>query len=357
MIIDNIYNIKGQLCSIQTENGRIVEIGPAGTGQKDQEYFDGHGLTVLPGMVDVHTHGLLGMDALDGRLGDLAGAYASIGTTTFLPTAMCAGNDDLMRLTESDINLTGAHIPGFHLEGPYISKEKAGAQNSDFIKSPQISEFNKFRNVRMVTIAPETDPDCEFTAQASQGCIVSLGHTNCSYEQAIKAIDAGANCLTHTFNAMPPLLHRAPGPIGAAVEKQIYVQLICDGIHIAKPVIQAAFRLFPGRVVLISDSIRPTGMPDGTYDCGGLPVRMKNGRASLAQNEGTLAGSTTTLLGCVRKAVEFGIPAETAVDAATRIPAEMLGLNKGVLAPGFDADLILVDKDLQLKEVFLCQTA
>ena len=358
MIIDNVRTLEGQICSIHIEKGKIASIAEPGQcsmgNAGDEDYFDGKGLTALPGMIDVHTHGILGIDTLDFRLADLAKAYASVGTTTFLPTSMCASNGDLLRLTESDTDYPGAHIAGFHLEGPYISKEKAGAQNTDYIAAPLANEFRQFRSVRMVTMAPETDPSCDFIRDASRRCIVSIGHTNCSCDLAIRAIEAGASCLTHMFNAMPPLLHRAPGPIGAAIEKQIYVQLICDGIHIAKPVIQAAFRLFPGRVVLISDSIRPTGMPDGIYDCGGLPVQMKAGRASLASSDGTLAGSTTILLGCVRKAIEFGIPVETAVDAATRIPAEMLGLNKGVIAPGFDADIILVDADFQLKKVFIC---
>ena len=354
MIIDNVKLISGELRSIHIEDGIISAVKEAGCkAGPGEEYFDGGGMTAIPGMIDVHTHGIMGIDTLDCRLPELALAYAKIGTTTFLPTASCASNGALLRLTESDIDVPGAHIPGFHLEGPYLSKEKAGAQNPQYIVPPLANEFRQFRNISMVTMAPETEPSCDFIREASRRCIVSIGHTNCSCDLAIKAIEAGASCLTHMFNAMPPMLHRAPGPIGAAVEKQIYVQLICDGIHIAKSVIQAAFRMFPERVVLISDSLSPTCLPDGDYVCDGLPVTVKGGRASLRDQEGTLAGSTSTLLSCVRKAIEFGIPRQTAIDAATRIPAEMLGIKKGVIAKGFDADILLTDDGLDLKKVFI----
>ena len=354
MIIDNVKLISGELRSIHIENGIIKSLDKAGQiPAGNEEYYDAGGLSAIPGMIDVHTHGIMGMDALDFRLPELAQAYAEIGTTTFLPTASCASEEAMMRLTESSTDVPGAHVPGFHLEGPYLSKEKAGAQNKDYITDPDLEQFNRFRNVRMVTMAPEKDPSFSFIKEASKKTIVSIGHTTCSCQTALEAIEAGASCLTHTFNAMPPMLHRDPGPIGAAVEKQIYIQLICDGIHIAKQVILAAFRMFPGRVVLISDSLSPTGLPDGNYTCDGLAVIVKNGRASLADSESTLAGSTTTLLACVRKAIEFGIPGQTAIDAASRVPAEMLGIKKGVIAEGFDADILLTDDDLNLKKVII----
>lgn len=354
MIIDKVRLINGELRSIHIKNGTICAIKEAGCPlPKDEEYFDAGGLTAIPGMIDVHTHGIMGIDTLDCRLPELAMAYAKAGTTTVLPTASCASRETLLKLTSSRIDVEGANVPGFHLEGPYLSKDKAGAQNPRYIAEPNIDQFREYKNVKMMTVAPETDPDCDFIRQAAGEAIISIGHTTCSCDQAIKAIEAGASCLTHTFNAMPPMLHREPGPIGAAVEKQIYVQLICDGIHIARPIVQAAFRMFPGRVVLISDSLSPTGLPDGGYVCDGLAVTVKNGRASLKDKEGTLAGSTTTLLSCVKKAIEFGIPKKTAIDAATMIPAELLGLKKGIIAEGYDADILLTDGKLNLKNVII----
>ena len=354
MIIDNVKLISGEIRSIHIADGLITAVKKAGCGTDGaEEYIDASGLTAVPGMIDVHTHGIMGIDTLDCRLEELAAEYAKKGTTTFLPTASCTSHEALLRLTGENTDVAGANIPGFHLEGPYLSKEKAGAQNTQYIVPPKMEEFRKYRNVSMVTVAPEADPDCEFISEAAQDTIVSIGHTNCSCEAALKAIEAGASCLTHMFNAMPPMLHRAPGPIGAAVEKQIFVQLICDGIHIAKQAILAAFRMFPGRVVLISDSLSPTGLPDGEYVCDGLPVIVKDGRASLKDSTSTLAGSTTTLLACVRKAVEFGIPRQTAVDAASKVPAEMLGIKKGVIAEGYDADILLTDDALDLKKVII----
>ena len=354
MIIDNVKLISGEIRSIHIADGLITAVKKAGCGTDGaEEYIDASGLTAVPGMIDVHTHGIMGIDTLDCRLEELAAEYAKKGTTTFLPTASCASDEALLRLTGESTDVSGANISGFHLEGPYLSKDKAGAQNTQYIVPPDMEKFRRYKNVRMVTVAPEADPDCEFIREVAPGTIVSIGHTTCSCEAALKAIDAGASCLTHMFNAMPPMLHRAPGPIGAAVEKQIYVQLICDGIHIAKQVILAAFRLFPGRVVLISDSLSPTGLPDGEFICDGLPVIVKDGRASLKDSTSTLAGSTTTLLACVRKAIEFGIPRQTAVDAASKIPAEMLGIKKGVIAEGYDADILLTDDVLDLKKVII----
>ena len=177
------------------------------------------------------------------------------------------------------------------------------------------------------------------------GCVVSIGHTDCNYEQAITAINAGADCLTHTFNAMPPMLHRAPGPIGAAVEKGIYAELICDGRHVSKAAVVALYKMFGAdRLILISDTIRPAGCPDGVYDSGGLEVFMKDGIAAL--KDGTLAGGSQPLLYGVKKAVEFGIDFYEAVKMATETPARSLGLNKGRIEPGFDADLLILESDM-----------
>ena len=202
----------------------------------------------------------------------------------------------------------------------------------------------------MVTIAPESEGSAEFIRAVTPECIVSIGHTDCTYETALEAIENGASCLTHTYNAMPPFHHRNPGPIGAAFERHIYVQIICDGFHISKPVVLATYKMFGAdRMLLISDSIRSAGLPDGEYESGGLKVFLKNGAARLA--DGTIAGSSATLLDCVKKAVEFGIPLDDAVRMASRTPAELLGVKKGRIEPGYDADLLITDRKLNIKTV------
>lgn len=204
----------------------------------------------------------------------------------------------------------------------------------------------------MVTVAPELEGSTEFIKAVSKECVVSLGHTDCDYDTALQAVENGARCLTHTYNAMPPFSHRSPGPIGAAFEKNIYAQLICDGFHVAKPVVSATYKMFgPDRTVLISDSIRCAGLPDGEYESGGLKVVLKNGEARL--EDGTIAGSCATLWDCVKKAAEFGIPFEDAVRMASETPAEMLGIKKGKILPGYDADLLIIDADNEIETVII----
>ena len=192
----------------------------------------------------------------------------------------------------------------------------------------------------------------EFVKQVAGECSVSLGHTDCTYDDAVRAIEAGANSLTHTFNAMSPMLHRAPGPIGAALEKNIYAEVICDGNHVQKAAVLALFRMFGSdRMILISDTIRPAGCPDGVYDSGGLDVYMKNGVATL--KDGTLAGGSRSLMFGVKRAVEFGIDLYEAVKMATETPANSIGLNKGRVEEGFDADLLVLNDDLSIDTVII----
>ena len=246
----------------------------------------------------------------------------------------------------------GAQILGFHLEGPYISPKHKGAQNEKFIRKPDINEFRRFKRVKMMTLAPETEGAYEFISAVTPECVIALGHTDCGYETALRAIGCGANCLTHTYNAMPPFHHRNPGPIGAAFERNIYAQLICDGFHISKPVVLATYKMFgPERMTIISDSIRCAGLPDGRYESGGLDVILKDGAARLP--DGTIAGSCAMLWDCVKKAVEFGIPFEDAVRMASRTPAELLGVKKGVIDCGYDADMLIIDEKMNITAVII----
>ena len=202
----------------------------------------------------------------------------------------------------------------------------------------------------MVTLAPELCGSDEFIKKCTS--VVSIGHTDCDYNTACNAINSGAKCLTHTFNAMPPLHHRNPGPIGAAIDKNIYVQVICDGLHIHPSVIRTLYRLFgKERMILISDSMRATCLSDGEYEFGGQTITVTNGVARTP--EGAIAGSTSTLIQCVKKAIEFGISEEDAFYMASRTPAVLMGENKGLIKEGFDADLISVDDNLNIDKVII----
>ena len=348
MVIKNA-RVNGKLNNILIENGKITLVTE---DSLSGETIDAGGYDVIPGLIDVHTHGIMGYDTMDADFKPLCRYYAVFGTTSFLPTTMTMGIEDLKRATEAKTDFDGANILGFHLEGPYISKKYKGAQNEKYIRTPDAEEFGSFKNVSMITVAPEVENCIEFIKKVSANTVVSIGHTDCDYATAIKAVNSGAKCLTHTFNAMPPLAHRAPGPIGAAVEKGIYAQIICDGLHIQKSVVIAAYKMFGSdRMCLISDSIRPAKMPDGEYESGGLAVFVRDN--SIRLEDGTLAGSYACLMDCVKKAVEFGIPKAEAVKMATETPAGLLGVKKGKIAVGYDADLLIVDELLNIKKVII----
>lgn len=346
MIIKNA-RLKYGTADIKIENGIITGIG---SFYGDDSVIDAEGKPVIPGLIDTHIHGFGGFDASDGRLEDISIALARTGTTTWLPTAMTDSADGLEKLTSQNINVAGANIAGFHLEGPYISKTKKGAQNEAYIKDPDINEFSRFKNVAAVTLAPELKGAAEFIRSVE--CHVSIGHTCCTYDQAAAAIDDGADCLTHTFNAMPPFLHREPGPIGAAFDKNAYAEVICDGVHVSPTAVKALYKMFGSdRMILVSDCIRPAGLPDGEYSSGGLPVFMRNGKLEL--KDGTLAGGSHSLLYCVKKAVDTGIDFYDAVKMASETPANRFGLNKGRLAVGYDADLIILNDSFLPNKVFV----
>lgn len=347
MIITNA-NLFGKIVNIETEGGIISKI----TEGKIQGDIDAKGMRVIPGLIEVHSHGCIGIDTMDADFEKMCRFYAKNGTTSWLPTTMTMGYDDLMKVCDAKTDYEGTNILGFHFEGPYISEKYKGAQNEKYIKNPSVEDFRKFKNVKMITVAPEKEGSMEFIKEVSKDCIVSIGHTDCDYDTAISAIENGANCLTHTYNAMPPLHHRNPGPIAAGVEKHIYAQVICDGFHVQKPMVLATYKMFgKDRMIIICDSIRPAGLPDGEYESGGLDVVLKDGIARL--KDGTIAGSSATQWQCVKKAVEFGISFEDAVCMATKTPATMLGINKGEIKEGFDADLLIIDEDMNIQNVII----
>ena len=337
--------VDGKIMDITAQNGIISKIGTVSdTG------IDFHGMKAYPGLIDIHTHGIGGMDTMDADFAIMAKLQAKNGTTTFYPTTMTASHEAIVRVLTAPFPDIGARIAGFHLEGPYINEKYKGAQNAAYVRKPDFEEFKAFENVKLITIAPETKGAEEFIKNTD--AVICLGHTDADYETAMSAARAGAKCLTHTFNAMPPLHHRKPSLIGAAFDSDMYVQVICDGKHIHPSVIRILYKIFGAdRMVLISDSMRATGLADGDYEFGGLEITVKD-KTARAQ-DGVLAGSTSTLFECVRCAIEFGIPEGDAFKMASETPARLMGLNRGIIETGRDCDLIILNDKNELDTVII----
>lgn len=328
--------------------------------------IDAQGCYLIPGLIDIHTHAAMGEDASDGEpegMPKMSRYYAAKGVTSWCPTTMTLKEPELTRamhvIRDFRRPADGAKVAGVNLEGPFVSYAKRGAQNADNIHVPDAAMFHRLNEasggiVRLITIAPEESGGIEAIREISKTCTVSLGHTTADYDTAMAAYDAGARHATHLFNAMPALGHRAPGVIAAASDAGATVELITDGLHIHPAVVRLTHRLFGDRLVLISDSLRCAGMPDGDYMLGGQPITMKNGKATLKDSD-TLAGSCIHLYDGLRRAVEFGVPLASAITAATLTPAKAIGRDGeiGSLDPGKCADFVVLDRDLNVRAVFI----
>lgn len=332
--------------------------------QDDGEIIDAEGLLVLPGLVDIHSHGAAGEDFSDGNpegLKKILRYERSCGITSYCPTSMTFPKERLRQIFASIKGAQteeGAKVVGINMEGPFLDPAKKGAHVEKWIAAPDVAFVRELNQdvdglVRLVTLAPNMDGAEEFIKEMHEEVCISLGHTAADYDCASRAMKLGAHHVTHLYNAMQPFGHRAPGLIGAAMDDpECMVELICDGYHIHPSAIRAAFRMFgPERVILISDSMRATGMENGTYELGGQEVTVQDRKAVL--KDGTLAGSATNLYGCMCKAVEFGIPLEQAIMAATANPARSIGIfdRVGSIRIGKQADLLLVSENLELKRV------
>ncbi len=336
----------------------------------DGNVLDAAGCYVIPGLVDVHFHGCVGEDFSDATpdgLQKIADFELSQGVAYICPTGMTLPEDQLTAICRNTAahrkkNAGGAEVVGAHLEGPFLCMAKKGAQNGDYLHDPDTAMLERLQKaaegcVRLVTLAPEQPNSVEFIKAASKmGIHVSLGHTVADYETAKAAFEAGADHATHLYNAMPPLAHRDPGVIGAAWEvPSVMPELICDGIHIHPSVVRLTFGLFgKERMIIISDSLRATGMPDGEYPFGGQMIEVHGNRATILGHPETLAGSVTSLMGCLRQAVSFGIPVADAVRACTYNPARSIGIDgrAGTLDAGKEASIVLLDeKDLSIRAI------
>lgn len=346
------------------ENGRFAHVledvpGPA-------EDLDG--ALVIPGLVDIHVHGCAGADFSDGDYAGLvrmARYLARRGVTSFAPASMTLPYDALDKAFHAAARLRregladGARLMGIQMEGPFLSREKRGSQNPAYLRLPDWDRFLRLYDaaeglLRIVDVGPELPGVVEFTRRASEKCRVSVAHTAAGYDQAAAVFDAGATHLTHLFNAMSGIHHRHPGPIGAASEREnVTAELICDGIHVHPSAVRMAFRLFPGRICLISDALRCCGMADGSYSLGGQEILLSGGVARLTG--GAIAGSAADLYQCMRRAVSFGIPREQAVWAATALPARVIGRESetGAIADGRAADFVICGGELEPEAVYL----
>lgn len=340
---------------------------------EDEEIVvDGEGAYAIPGLIDLHFHGCVGADVCDGTpeaLKKIAQYEASIGVTAIAPATMTLPVEELEQILRNaaaykKTQKTGgfeADLLGLNMEGPFISPVKKGAQDEKNIVPCNVEIAKRFLKaseglVKFIGIAPEESSEAvAFIKEMKDSVDISLAHTNADYDTAMAAFAAGANHAVHLYNAMPAFTHRAPGVIGAVADsKHVMAEIICDNVHIHPAVVRATFAMMGAdRMILISDSMRATGMPDGTYTLGGLDVNVNGNRATLVDG-GALAGSVTNLMDCMRTVVKvMEIPLETAVACATANPARSLGVydTYGSISEGKKADIVLLDEDLALKMV------
>ncbi len=355
-------------CDFCVNNGRFAFVGD-GQESRDEDARNLEGLKVIPGLVDVHIHGSMGADFSDGDYDGLlkmAEHLAGCGITSFAPAGMTLPYEVLSRAFACGRRLHDEMPPGhsrlmgIHMEGPFFCEKKKGAQNGAYLKNPDFEAFSRLQEdcgglIRIVDLAPELEGACEFTKKAAELATVSIAHTDADYEDAKAAIEAGVTHLTHLYNAMPPIHHRKPGVIGAGSENEnVVAELICDGYHVHPGSVRMAFKLFPGRICLISDALRCCGMPPGKYELGGQDVFLEEGQPARLE-DGTIAGSASNVYTCMLNAIEYGIPEETAITAATLTPAREIGAEEhiGSIEPGKYADFVICDNELKPLEIYV----
>ncbi len=372
MIIKNasVYTEEGKFAKqdIFIKGGKFVMSAEEADGE---EIIDAEECFAIPGLTDIHFHGCMGHDFCDGTreaITALAEYEASVGVTSIVPATMTLGEDTLQGICEAAAayvkevkNDKAADLCGINMEGPFVAASKKGAQNGAYIRKPDVEMFDKLNQasgnmIKLVAIAPEVEDAMEFIKAKKDETVLSVAHTATDYDTAMEAFEKGATHVTHLYNAMNPYTHRAPGPIAAAADSEAEVELICDGVHIHPAVVRTTFKIFgDDKVILISDSMMATGLEDGDYSLGGQAVKVVGNLATLA--DGTIAGSATNLMDCMRTAVQkMHIPLESAVKCAAVNSAKSVGIydKYGSITPGKVANVVLLKKnDLALEKVIL----
>ncbi|MEV5742175.1 N-acetylglucosamine-6-phosphate deacetylase [Microbispora rosea] len=345
------------------EDGRITHIG---RGQAPRDGLGLGGRVVVPGFVDIHSHGGAGGSFPDGdpeSAAAVAAFHRGRGSTTLVASLVTAAPDTLARAaaTLADLCEEGL-LAGIHFEGPYIARSRCGAHEPTLLRDPDVAEFRALvkagrGHVRMLTIAPELPNALDVIREAAaEGVVAALGHSDATYEQTIEGIDAGASVATHLYNALPPLGHRVPGPIAALLQdERVTVELINDGVHVHPAMLRLAMHAAgAGRTALITDAMAAAGMGDGRYPLGPMTVDVVDGVARLASDApggGSIAGSTLTMDVAFRRTVrEVGRSLVDAALMASLTPARVLGLDGeiGSIAVGKYADLVVLDDDLSV---------
>lgn len=357
---------------IVIKNGTIEQVYTEGKRpQTEDEVLDGKGMYAIPGLIDLHFHGCKGDDFCDGSrdaIARIAEYEASVGVTAIAPATMTLPVEELEQILrvaaeykKGPHSKKEADFVGINMEGPFISPAKKGAQDERNIIPCDVKVCERFLKaseglVKFMGIAPEESENAiVFIEEVKDKVNVSLAHTNADYDTAMAAFNAGADHAVHLYNAMPAFTHRAPGVIGAVYDsKHVMAEIICDGVHIHPAAVRATFEMMgEDRMILISDSMRAAGMPDGSYTLGGLDVNVVGNRATLA-SDGAIAGSVTNLMDCMKTAVKaMNIPLETAVACATINPAKSLGIDAeyGSIRAGKKAHIVLMDQELNVQQV------
>jgi N-acetylglucosamine-6-phosphate deacetylase len=350
------------------DGSTIQAIVPANAAPSEGEVINAQGMWIAPGLIDVHVHGGDGHDTMDATVKAIHGMarfFAKHGVTSYYPTTMSAPAANTLQAIENVAACPqpedGAEHLGVHVEGPYLSIEFPGAQSTSVLRKADPMEYGRWFEtgvVKLITVAPELDGSLELIDEGvKRGIEFAIGHSGASYEQVGIAADHGVRQATHTFNGMLGLHHRNPGTLGGVLtDDRIYGQVIGDGIHVHPAMVKLLVRAKgTGRAILITDSIRAAGLPDGDYGLGDQKVTVRGGICRIAN--GSLAGSTATLDGVLRNVMKFaGLTLPQAIPMATSTPAEAMNLagKKGVLQEGADADVILLDDEIKVRMAMVC---
>lgn len=352
------FNGKFNKGNLLIDNGKISDIDFNGKYNADNG-LDCTDKYIFPALVDIHTHGCVGYDfsyATKEEIGIMREYYLKNGIGVILPTTVSLSDDDIINAVNNikasaQADCIGADIAGINLEGPYLSPKKCGAHDISLLKAPVIDFINSLGDtIKIVNVAPEYSNAFDFI-KTFKGK-TSIAHTDCDYDTAIKAINLGADHITHIFNAMNGLNHRNPGVIGAFFDTDAYAEIICDGIHIHEAVLRMMFSAKNKNLVVISDSMAATGLNNGQYKLGMLDVTVNDGKAVLY--DGTLAGSVMNVYSMMKNLISIGVDAEKAVASVTEIPAKSIDIDDkyGKIEIGRNADLVIADSKFNIELIF-----